>query len=312
MEMMKAFIRDDAVGDAVSLTDVPVPEPGEGQVLVKVHAIGVGVHDRYFLPPDGPFPYVIGIEASGTIVEMGTGVEALGPDARVLFSNAMNPKGGTWAEFTVVNAASVIPMPDELDFAVAAGFPVAGGTAIEGLHTLDLKEGETLFVAGASGAIGTLVVQMAAARGIRVAGSASPRNHDYLLSLGAEKAVDYNDPEWQQQIREWASGGADGVLAIQPGTGLQSEPAVREGGHLVTVSGDPFEPERDIRVEQFRHRPDSGQDRIDLLKEIAEGRIHLVLEKIYPFEEAVAALEKTETRHARGKLIVAGPGFPTA
>lgn len=81
---------------------------------------------------------------------------------------------------------------------------------------------------------------------------------------------------------------------------------VRERGHLVTVSGDAFEPERDVRVEQFMHRADAHRDMADLLAAIADGRIRVVLERIYPFTEAVTALEKTETRHARGKLVVAG------
>jgi NADPH:quinone reductase-like Zn-dependent oxidoreductase len=182
--------------------------------------------------------------------------------------------------------------------------PIAGDAAIETLHTLGLGPGETLFVAGASGAIGTLVVQMATARGIRVAGSASARNHEYLLSLGAERAVDYDDPSWQEAIREWAPGGADAALAIQPGTGVPSQFVVREGGRVVTVSGDPFAPERDVVVEQFAHRDDIRDEIAGLLAEIAAGRVRLVLERVYPFEQAIAALEKTETRHARGKLVV--------
>lgn len=74
----------------------------------------------------------------------------------------------------------------------------------------------------------------------------------------------------------------------------------------MTVSGDAFEPERDVRVEQFVHRADARRDMADLLAAITDGRIRVVLERIYPFTEAVAALEKTETRHARGKLVVAG------
>lgn len=92
---------------------------------------------------------------------------------------------------------------------------------------------------------------------------------------------------------------------------MPSQFVVREGGHVVTVSGDPFEPQRDIRVEQFAHRPDSRGDLAALVAEIAAGRIRVVLERVYPFPEAVAALEKTETRHARGKLVVTGPRAST-
>jgi NADPH:quinone reductase-like Zn-dependent oxidoreductase len=309
---MRAYVRRDAASQVVSLAEVPLPVVGDREVLVDVRAFGVGIHDRYFIPQDGRFPYVIGTEASGPIVEVGPGVEGYGAGDPVLFSSVLNPKGGTWAEYAVVAAGSLIPVPAELDLTTAAGVPIAGKTAVECLHTLGLRGGETLFVAGASGAIGTLVIQMAASLDIQVIGSASPPNHDYLLWLGAEAAVDYNDPDWQQQIRRWAPDGVDAALAIQPGTGVPCQFVVREGGHVVTVSGDSFRPERNVRVEQFAHRsdPDARREMTDLVEAIAEGRIRLVLERVYPFAEAVAALEKTETRHARGKLVVTGPDAP--
>lgn len=306
---MEAYVRREAASDAVVLAEAPVPGPGDREVLVQVRAFGVGIHDRYFIPADARFPYVIGTEAAGVVVETGTGVEAFTPGDRVLFVSVLNPKGGTWAGYAAVAETSLIRMPAGLDFVTAAGIPIAGDAAVESLRTLDLRGGDTLFVAGASGAIGTLVIQIASARGIRVAGSASARNHDYLLALGAEQAVDYNAPEWQEQVRQWAPDGADAALAIQPGTGAQSQFVVRERGHVVTVSGDTFEPERDIRVEQFAHG-DVRREMTELVDAIAAGGIRMVLERTYPFAEAVAALEKTETRHARGKLVVTGPGEP--
>lgn len=129
---------------------------------------------------------------------------------------------------------------------------MAGKSTVESLHTLDLDAGDTLFVAGASGANGTLVVQLAASRGFRVAGSASTRNREYLRSLGAEVAVDYRDPMWPDEVRRWQPGGVDGALAIQPATAAHSLGVVPDGGHVVTVSGDAIEAQRDICVEQFR------------------------------------------------------------
>ncbi len=82
---------------------------------------------------------------------------------------------------------------------------------------------------------------------------------------------------------------------------------VRDGGHLVTVSGDPCPTERGVQVEQFPHRSDGNRDLAVLVDDIGAGRIRLVLEHVYPFEQALRALEKTETRHARGKLAVTVP-----
>jgi len=307
---MTAFARLDATSVAVETVDVPVPQPGVTEALVRVHAFGVGIHDRYFIPPDARFPYVIGTEGVGSRRRDGRARPDAAIGDRVLLTSALTPKGGTWAAFAAVDAAALIPMSDGLDFATAAGIPIAGTSAVESIHTLDLAPGATLFVAGASGAIGTLVVQMAALRGIRVAGSASPRNHGHLTSLGAETAVDYGARDWPEQIRRWAPGGVDAALAIQPGTGVPSQAVVRDGGHLVTVSGDAVEPERDVRVEQFVHRVDARRNMEDLVASIADGRVRLVIERLYSFDEALAALEKTETRHARGKLVVTGPGTP--
>ena len=151
-----------------------------------------------------------------------------------------------------------------------------------------------------------MLIQRAAHRGIRVAASASEANHPYLLSLGAELAVDYRDPSWPDEVRRWAPQGVDAALAILPGTAEGCLSVVRDGGHLVTVSGDPVRSVRGIRVEQFQHRPDVRAEMAALVDDIATGRVRLSLERVYQFEDAVEALEKTETRHARGKLVVRG------
>lgn len=301
---MQAYVRVDGDSQTVELVDIPAPVPEGGQVAVSMEAFGVGIHDRYFIKADGPFPYVIGIEGSGIVSSLGPDVTGIEIGDRVMVSTSMHPKGGTWAEIAVAEQSGIRPMPDALDFITAAGFPVAGGTAVESFHALGLKPGETLYVAGASGAIGTLVVQMATQLGARVVGSASAANHDHLRSMGAEHTVDYHDADWPDQVRAWAPGGVDAALAIQPGTAPSSQSVVRDGGRVITVSGDPCPGERGIRVEQFTHRPDSGQERDALVDDITAGRIHLVLEHVYPFAEALTALEKTETRHARGKLVV--------
>lgn len=294
----------DAVDQRVELADIDVPTPDVGEVAIEVHAFGVGVHDRYFIPPNVAFPYAIGLEAAGVVTEVGTGVHGLAVGDRVMATTSMNPKGGTWAESVVVNQRDVAPVPDELDLTTAAAIPIAGNAAVECMSTLRMQPNETLYVAGASGAIGTLVVQLAAHRGVRVAGSSSSTNHDYILSLGAELAVDYRDPAWTDSVRAWAPGGVDAALAILPGTPTSSQTVVRDGGHLVSVSGDPCPPERGILVEQFAHRPDVAADMAHLVEAIAGGRIHVEIERVYAFEEALAALEKTETRHARGKVVV--------
>ena len=145
---------------------------------------------------------------------------------------------------------------------------------------------------------------MAKALDCRVAASASSKNHDYMQSLGAEKTVDYKDPDWISQVKDWASGGVDAALAIQPGTGIGCLDVVKDSGKVVTVSGDQLSTARGIHVAQVLVSPETKKALAHLASEVAAGRIHVEIEQVYPFELGVEALEKTETRHARGKIVL--------
>lgn len=302
---MKAYVRGDADSLNVQVAEVSPPQVGDDEVLIEVKAFGVGLHDRFFIPAEATFPYVIGTEGAGVIVETGEQVSDFAVGDRVIFTTTLQPQGGSWAEYAAAPQTALIRLPGNLGFSQGAALPVAGKTALECMRGLELEAGDCLFIAGASGAIGTLVIQMAAASGVSVVASASEKNHAYMESLGADKAVDYRAPGWPQAIRAWAGTGVDAALAIQPGTGVDSMEVVKNGGRLITVSGDSdrITPVRDIAVRQIEHR-DTRQEMLALVGSIASGRIHVEIEKAYPFDEALDALAKTETRHARGKVVV--------
>lgn len=302
MQTMKAICFP-GPGRNPELMEIPVPKIDANEILVRMHAVGVGLHDRYPNSAISGFPYAIGMEGAGTVEEVGSAVSAYRRGDRVMVSG-MHPKGGTWAEFAAINAQMALPIPDGLGFKEAAALPIASTTALAAIKALRLNHGDSVFIAGASGAIGTIAIQVTAARGYRVAASASPPNHDYMKSLGAVLAVDYRDPEWAKQVKDWMPGGVDAALAIQPGTGQTSLATVRDGGKVVTVSGDAVQTERDIRVEQFLHSPDTRPEVVQFASDVASGKMRIEIEQTYPFEQAVAALEKTEKRHARGKIVV--------
>lgn len=307
---MKAFVSPAPGSQRVEQAVVPVPDLNDDELLVRVHAIGVGIHDAYFLPADANYPYPIGIEAAGVVQAAGSAVDGQVPGRRpgdrIAFVSSMQPKGGTWAEFAAVAAGSlIVPIPDGMDFADAAAVPVAGNTALRALNALPpVPPGGSLFVAGGSGAIGTLAIQLALRRGWRVGASASPANHDYLRSLGADLAVDYRDPAWPAQVLAWRPGGVDAVLAIQPRTSSAGVPLVRDGGTLISISGDALEPERGIRALSVPHDPDVKGELAGLVADIARGTIHLEIEHTYAFDRALDALAKVRTRHARGKVVL--------
>lgn len=304
VQTMKAFVRTSAASQTVEMMEVAKPVVTDEEVLVQVKAFGVGIHDRYFIPQTVRFPYVIGSEGAGTIVVVGKDVTSFAAGDNVIMSTSMLAQGGSWAEYVAVPTRNLVKMSTNLNFAEAAALPVAGKTAMECLNALNLSAGETLFIAGASGAIGTIVIQMAKNNGIQVIASASQKNHAYMQSLGVDFAVDYRDTLWRQHVLNYKPAGVDAALAIQPGTAAQSIDVVRTKGKVITVSGDTTPSKRGIVVEQFQHQLTFQQSIGALMEQVEAEKIQIVIEREYPFNEALKALEKTETRHARGKLIV--------
>ena len=170
-----------------------------------------------------------------------------------------------------------------MSFVEGAAICIAGKTALESMRALNLNSGDTLFIAGASGATGTLVIQLAV----------------------AQKSVDYSDPNWKWHVKQWLPEGVTAALAIQPGTVEDSMVLVKDGGKVITVSGDDqVKPKRDISVRQIQHHKDTKEALITLISDISAGYLQLVIERVYPFLQALEALRKTETRHARGKSVV--------
>lgn len=302
---MKAYTKQASMNSSIALTDVARPEVGDREILVKIAAIGVGVHDEYFHAPDVSYPYVIGIEGAGVIEAVGRDVTGYRSGERIAFVSAMQPKGGTWAEYAVIAADSlIVPVPDEMSFEQAAALPVAGNTVLKALVSAALKPGDTLFIAGGAGALGSLLIQLAAKRGYTVIASASQQNHAYMLALGAQQVVDYHDSDWQEQVKQLVPAGVDAAIAIHPGTPAESQSVVKDGGVLIAVSGDQFLPERGIILKQVFNNMDVKDDLQKLMQQVASGQITLTIAAVYPFAKALEALAQVKTRHTRGKLVV--------
>ncbi len=192
-----------------------------------------------------------------------------------------------------------------MSFVEAAALPVAGNTVLRALRALRPSgPAGSLFIAGGSGAIGTLAIQLAVRRGWRVAASASEGNRDYLRSLGAELAVDYRDPGWAARVLQWMPGGVDAAIAVHPDTSTGSLGVVRDGGALISISGDRLEPERGIVVQVVPHSADVGDELGRLMLDVAAGEVRVEIERVLAFEDARAALAKVATRHARGKIVL--------
>ncbi|TML29759.1 MAG: NADP-dependent oxidoreductase, partial [Actinobacteria bacterium] len=229
---MRAVVMHETGGpDVLQLEDVDPPEPGEGEVLIRVHAASVNPVDWKMRRggPGRPLPAVLGIDASGTVEA--SRAEGFGEGDEV-FGRA----SGAYAELATAPAGQIARKPAELSHEQAAAIPVAGMTAWQGLFDHGgLERGQTALIAGAAGGVGHFAVQFAHVAGARVIGTGSSRNRDFVLGLGADEYVDYT----QQDVGEVVSGVDVAFDTVGGETTESLLPTVREGGILVAIAGAP-------------------------------------------------------------------------
>jgi NADPH:quinone reductase-like Zn-dependent oxidoreductase len=287
--------------EVLEIVDLPDPHPGPGQVRIAVRAAGVNPSDwkkRQGLM-DGELPQTMGYEAAGVVDEVGEGVADVAAGDRVFgFSEA----GAAQAELAVLS--SYAPIPPSLGFPGAAALPAAIETATRALDQLGdgAGSGSTLLINGASGSVGSAAVQLAVARGARVIGTASPANHDYLRSLGAEP-VAYGEG-LAGRVRALAPGGVDAALDVA-GSGVLPELIELAGGpeHVVTIADFAGAREHGVRFSSG----DAGRA-LHALAGIGEliesGRFSLPVGPTFPLAEIAAAHRAGENGHVRGKLVL--------
>jgi synaptic vesicle membrane protein VAT-1 len=221
--------------DGLEVRRGPVPTPGPGQVLVRVEATGVSFAEqqmrrgRYYDQP--PFPFVPGYDLVGSVQAVGgdVGRDLVGTRVAAL------TKTGGWASHVVLDAADVVEVPEELGAAEAETAVVNGITAWQMLHRkARVRSGQTILVHGANGGVGSMLVQLALAAGVRVIGTASAPHHDALRALGVVP-VDYRAEDVPARVRELAPGGVDAVFDHVGGRSLiDSWHLLARGGTLVS------------------------------------------------------------------------------
>jgi NADPH:quinone reductase-like Zn-dependent oxidoreductase len=288
--------------EVLSLEEAERPEPGDGEVLIRVRAASVNPIDWKYRRgiASKELPAVLGIDMSGTVEVSRAQDFAEGDDA---FGFAAS---GGYAEFATAAAATIAKKPEGVSHEHAAAIPVAGLTAWQALFDRGgLERGQTALIAGAAGGVGHFAVQFASFAGARAIGTGSSRNREFVLSLGAEEYVDYT----QQDVADAVSG-VDVALDTVGGETTQSlVPCVREGGILVTIAGAPPEEAaraRGVRAELLVMSPSSEQlARIAEL--VAGGEVRVEIAETIPFTEVQRAHELNESGHTRGKIILTPP-----
>ncbi|MBD3545731.1 NADP-dependent oxidoreductase [Streptomyces sp. JV180] len=283
--------------DVLDLIDAEEPHAGPGRIRVSVRAAGVNPVDwrlregQVLGAHPVELPAGVGLDAAGVVDEVGEGVTDVAVGDRVFGEGA-----DTYAEFAVLSAWA--PMPDGLSFAEAAGYPSVVETALRIIDEVGVRPGQKLLVSGASGGVGSAVLQIARERGVTVIGTAGATNQDYLRELGA-LATTYGDG-WVERVR--GLGPVDAALDLA-GSGVIPD--------LVALTGDPAKvvtiadlgaPEFGVRFSGVAGSvPDALAEAASL---IARGRLHIPVEKSYALTEAAAAHADSRAGHTRGRRVI--------
>ena len=324
-KLMKAIRINQTGGpEVMQLENVEKPTPQEGQVLIKIAAVGINFAD--LAQRQGTYltrthtPTTLGFEAAGTVEELGPGVTNPPVGTRVIaFAE------GAYAEYALAGANSVIPIPPELDFVQAAAFPVQGITAYQLLHESgQLQKGESVLIHAAAGGVGTLAVQIAKLLGAgTVIGTASNENKlDLVRQLGADVALNYTQPDWVEQVKQATnSRGADVILEMVGGTiADQSLQCLAPFGRMVVYGAASGQPAQFSGVQLMyknqtitgywlsawmAQRPDSVARAItQLIQYLAKGQLKIIVGKTYPLEQAAEAHRTIANRETTGKVVL--------
>ena len=310
---------------ALQLDDMPSPEPGPGQVRVKVTAAGISLVDqliasgRYQVRP--PMPFIGGSEFAGVI-------DALGPDApaslKVGDRVAGNVFPGVWAQQVCVPADRVYPLDAAVSLTEAALLAVPYGTALYGLSTRgNLLPGETVFVLGAGGGVGYAAVQVARALGAKViAGAGTEARRQAALAAGADLVVDTRSADWKDQVKAMTPGGGVDVV-LDPVGGSATEAAFRTlgwGGRLLVIGFAAGEIGKlpanlallkgaamvGVDLRQFGERqPEQHRANVrEVLKMYAEGKLRPLVAREFPLEQFAEAMAATADPATVGRVVM--------
>ncbi|MEW2508330.1 NADP-dependent oxidoreductase [Amycolatopsis sp. NPDC047767] len=301
--MQAIVVRDPGAGIAgLSLADLPDPHAAQNDVLVRVHAAGFtrGELDWSATWTDRAgrdrTPSVPGHELSGVVVELGFGTTGLSVGQRV-FGMADWFRDGSLAEYTVVEARNLAPLPADVDHTVAAALPISGLTAWQGLFDHGhLTTGQTVLVHGAAGGVGSIAVQLAREAGARVIGTGRTSDRGQALALGVDTFLDLQSEKLEDV------GEVDVVFDVIGGDILERSAAlVRAGGTLVTIAMPPTVQPADGRAVFFVVEPDRAR-LADLATRLRDGRLKPIVGAVRPLAEAPAAL--APGKRTPGKTII--------
>lgn len=283
--------------EVIELADVPVPQPGAGELRIRTRASAVHPADlavrsgavAHHLPAEPSFR--LGWDVAGAVDAVGEGVTGFRPGDRVAgLSHWFATRNGTHAEYVVLAADAVAPLPDSVPDTVAGALPLNGLTALQAVEATGLTPGQTLLVTGAAGNLGGLVLQLAVAQGLQVIALARPEDHEFVTAHGT-RHTDAVTPDEADAVIDTALLGA-AVL-----------PALRDGATFVAVRPGPLAVERGIRHTVLDVRPDGAQ-LATLAHLVASARLTVRIAAEHPYTEAAKAHEQAEQGGLWGAVVL--------
>lgn len=302
--MQAAMIQQFGATAGTAVRRAALPPHAADEVVVRIEAAGVNPLDVKMIAGTmqqvfpAALPYIPGTDFSGVVVAVGAHAAGLQLGDRV--AGRKQPCiGGAFAEYTLAPAASLVAIPDEMSFEQAAALPTAFGTAHQALFgTGKLQAGQRVLVHAGAGGVGGFAVQLAKLAGARVAATASAGNLELVRQLGADEVIDYRAGDFTRLS------GYDLVLdTVGDDTLARSWQVLRPGGTLATIVDFAIAP-RDGRHGAFVFFADATEALREAVQLFRAGRLQIVIDALYPLEQARSALDKVASGHARGKTVI--------
>jgi len=293
--------------DVLKVEEVPPPEPKENEIVVRVMAASVNPVDykirsgKYPLVKQDQLPKVLGRDVSGVVERVGAGVRKF-KKGDAVYAMLRSEVGG-YAECAIVTEDEAAKKPKQLDFVQAAAVPLAALTAWQGLFDQGgLKAGQRVLIHGGAGGVGHFAIQFAKARGAWVATTVSGKDMELARQLGADQPIDYKAEKFEDAVND-----IDLVYDLIAGeTQKRSFAVLKDGGTLISTLQKPDEAElarRHARGAHYLAKPNAAQ-----LSEIATlidaGKVRVVIDAIYPLEQAARAHRHMEDDHIAGKVVL--------
>jgi NADPH:quinone reductase-like Zn-dependent oxidoreductase len=297
--------------DPMALMELPIPQPGPRDVLIKMSGAEVGDWDELVRTGvwdmERPFPLVLGLGGAGTVASVGAQVKDFAAAQPVYAYSYPLADNGAWAEYMLVPEHYVARIPKSLAPVEAGGLPIVGLTAHETLiDILEVKPGDVVLINAAAGGVGHLAVQLAARLGASVVATASRRNEHFVSLLGAETVIDYTaTDDVAKAILARYPGGVDKALnCVSNEAANQYVWALKDGGKMVDLPGAISVERPGVTIVSDYVVRGDGERLAKLTRLFDDGALHLAIHEIVPFAEAPQALTMVLTRHVRGKVVL--------